>query len=74
MVELDKIRTLLDYYRQHNNEHAEKYMELATSTRLAGNEELSGIFVKLYLESRRLNRLFEAAKKHAVSEGVRKRQ
>ncbi|HAX93128.1 MAG TPA: hypothetical protein DCY25_04120, partial [Bacteroidales bacterium] len=58
----------------HNNEHAEKYMELANKASVAGNEELSNIFVKLYLESRRLNRLFEAAKKQTVKEGVRKRQ
>jgi hypothetical protein len=48
-------------------------MELANKASVAGNEELSNIFVKLYLESRRLNRLFEAAKKHTVSEGVIKR-
>jgi hypothetical protein len=66
MVESKKIRELLDYYRQHNNEHAEKYMELANRAKSNGNEELSGIFVKLYLESRKLNRLFEAARKRAA--------
>ena len=66
MVESEKVRELLDCYMQHNNQHAEKYMELANKAKLFGNEELSRIFVRLYLESRKLNRLFEAAKKESM--------
>jgi hypothetical protein len=63
MVESTKIRKLLDYYMQHNTEHAETYMEWANKASSSGNEELSRIFVRLYLETKRLHRLFEAAKK-----------
>lgn len=63
MEEMEKIGKLLDYYMQHNNEHAETYMDWANKASLNGNEELSRILVRLYLESKRLNRLFEAAKK-----------
>jgi hypothetical protein len=63
MVETKKLGKLLDYYMQHNNEHAETYMDWANKAKLTGNEELSRILVRLYLESRRMNRLFEAAKK-----------
>jgi len=63
MEEMEKIGKLLDYYMKHNNEHAEMYMDWANQASLNGNEELSRIFVRLCLESRRLNRLFEAAKK-----------
>lgn len=63
MTELEKIGALIDHWQEHNNEHAKLYMDLANKASLNGNEELSRIFVRLYLESRRLNRLFEAAKK-----------
>ncbi|MEW6001164.1 MAG: hypothetical protein AB1638_00715 [Nitrospirota bacterium] len=63
MEELVKIRSLLDYWLEHNNEHAEMYMNWANKALSFGNEELSKIFIRLYLESKRLNRLFEAAKK-----------
>jgi len=63
MREIRKIRHLLDYWMSHNEDHAESYMRWASWASDEGNEELSRILVKLYLESKRLNRLFESAKK-----------
>lgn len=63
MEEITKIRNLIEYWMKHNEDHAESYMKWAAKAANAGNEDLSRILVKLYLESRRLNRLFDSAKK-----------
>jgi hypothetical protein len=63
MTELEKIGTQIDHWREHNKEHAESYMDWAAKALDEGNEELSRILTRLALESKRLNRLFEAAKK-----------
>lgn len=47
---------------KHNDEHAESYMRWAAKAEALGNKELSRILVRLYLESKRLNRLFKLAK------------
>jgi hypothetical protein len=63
MTELEKIGTLIDYWQEHNKEHAKNYMRWAVQASDEGNEELSRILTRLALESKRLNRLFQAAKK-----------
>jgi hypothetical protein len=63
MEELEKVRILLDHWMKHNNEHAEIYMQWAKKASMCGNEELSKILIKLCFESKRLNRLFDSAKK-----------
>jgi hypothetical protein len=63
MEEIAKIGNLIEHWIKHNEDNAESYMKWATNAKHAGNEELSRILVKLYLESKRLNKLFEAAKK-----------
>ncbi len=63
MEEITKIRNLIDYWMKHNDEHAESYMKWAAKAEAVGNKELSRILVRLYLESKRLNGLFELAKK-----------
>ena len=68
MEELAKLRDLIEYWMKHNEHHAETYMKWAAKAANAGNEELSRRLVRIYLESRRLNRLFEAAKKSALLE------
>jgi|WetSurSiteA1Bulk_404760.scaffolds.fasta_scaffold01789_8 hypothetical protein len=63
MSEIRKIRHLLNYWMSHNENHTESFMRWAAWASDEGNEELSRILVRLHLESKRLNRLFEAAKK-----------
>jgi hypothetical protein len=63
MEENAKIGNLIEYWMKHNEDHAESYMKWAAKAASAGNEELSRILVRIYLESKRLNKLFEAAKK-----------
>ncbi|MEM3415449.1 MAG: hypothetical protein QW575_07750 [Thermoproteota archaeon] len=63
MKDADKIKNLIDYWMKHSNEHTENYMKWAVRAADAGNKDLARILTKLYLESKRLNRLFESAKK-----------
>jgi hypothetical protein len=61
MDELKKIKRLLNYWIEHNNEHAEIYRDWAKKAMILGNEEVSKIFELLYYETERLNRLVEKA-------------
>jgi hypothetical protein len=63
MEENTRIGTLIEYWMKHNEDHAESYIAWAAKAANAGNQELSRILVRIYLESKRLNRLLEAAKK-----------
>lgn len=63
MNELEKVGLLIDHWQEHNNEHAELYMDWAAKTSSLGRQELSRILIRLALESKRLNRFFQAAKK-----------
>lgn len=63
MEEIQKIRKLIEYCMKHNEDYAESYMDWASKAANAGNENLSRILIKLSLESRRINRLFEQAQK-----------
>lgn len=63
MEEITKIYDMIDYWMKHNDEHAESYMKWAAKAEAIGNKKLSRILVRIYLESKRLSRLFESAKK-----------
>lgn len=63
MKEITRISYLIEHWMKHNEDHAKSYMEWAMKASDAGNIDLSRILVKLYLESKRLNRLFESARK-----------
>ncbi len=63
MEKMAQIGSMIEYWMRHNEGHAKSYMEWAAKAADAGNTDLSRILVRLYLESKRLNRLFAAAKK-----------
>lgn len=63
MNQLEKLKGLLYYWTEHNNEHAKIYMDWAVKISSIGNEELSRTLVRLYMQQKRLNRLFEEAKR-----------
>ena len=63
MEQLKKLKRLLNYWTEHNNEHAQIYMDWAEKVSSTGNEELSRTLVRLYMEQKRLNRRFEEAKR-----------
>ncbi len=63
MDELEKLKTLLHHWMEHNDEHAEAYRDWAKKASSLGNEELSKILDLLYHETKRLNRLIEKAQR-----------
>lgn len=61
MDELKKLKKLLNYWMEHNDEHAEVYRNWAEKASSLGKEELSEIFEKLYRKTKKLNSLFKKA-------------
>ncbi len=61
MNELEKLKRLLRHWMQHNDEHAEVYMDWAEKASSLGKEELSEVLSSLYHETRKLDGLFEEA-------------
>lgn len=66
MDDLSKLRHLLEHWKEHNDEHAETYRQWAEKAAALGNKELSDVLGKLYHEAKKLNGLFEEAKKALV--------
>jgi hypothetical protein len=63
MNQLEKLKKLLSHWTEHNNEHANIYMDWAEKVSSIGNEDLARTLVRLCLEQKRLNRLFEEARR-----------
>ncbi|MEC4684148.1 MAG: hypothetical protein VST71_00225 [Nitrospirota bacterium] len=63
MDNLEKLKKLLHHWMEHNDEHARVYREWAEKTSALDKEEVSGILDRLYLETKKLNGLFEEALK-----------
>ena len=61
--QLEKLKRMLSYWEEHNNEHVKIYMEWAAKISSLGNKELSRILVRLYKEQKRLNKRLEEAKR-----------
>ncbi len=60
MEDIEKLRTLLHHWMEHNDEHARTYRDWAEKTSPI-NGELSGVLNQLYLETKKLKGLFEDA-------------
>ncbi|OGW53561.1 MAG: hypothetical protein A2Y81_10575 [Nitrospirae bacterium RBG_13_43_8] len=63
MDQLEKLKRMLNYWEEHNNEHIKIYMEWAAKISSLGKAELSKTLVRLYTEQRRINRCIEKAKR-----------
>jgi hypothetical protein len=61
--QLEKLKRMLSYWEEHNNEHVKIYMEWAAKISSLGNKELSRTLVRLYKEQKRLNKRLEEAKR-----------
>lgn len=61
MDELEKLKTLLHHWMEHNNEHVQLYRDWAEKASPLSNRELSEILRRLSNETEKLNRLFEEA-------------
>ena len=61
MKELERLKTLLTHWREHNEEHAETYRNWAEKARSSGEEDLAGILARISAETRKLTGLFDEA-------------
>jgi hypothetical protein len=58
MNELERLKKLLHHWIEHNDEHAEAYLEWSKKASSLGNKELSSILEKISVEAKKLNELF----------------
>jgi hypothetical protein len=58
MNELERLKKLLHHWIEHNDEHAEAYLEWSKKASSLGNKELSNILEKISVEAKKLNELF----------------
>jgi len=56
--EFEKLKKLLHHWIEHNDEHAEAYLDWSKKASSLGNKELSRILEKISVESKKLNDLF----------------
>jgi hypothetical protein len=61
--QLEKLKRMLNYWEEHNNEHVKIYKEWAAKISSLGNKELSRTLIGLYKEQKKLNRHIEKAKR-----------
>ena len=61
MDELEKLRKLLRHWMEHNDEHAEAYLDWSNKASSLGNKDLSTILRQISTESKKLNELFMKA-------------
>jgi hypothetical protein len=62
MNELEKLKSLLSHWQEHNDEHAETYRDWSKKTADLGNKELADILGDLHKRTKELNELFEKAR------------
>ncbi len=61
MDDLQKLRHLIGHWKEHNEEHANTYLEWSEKMKAAGKGELAGVLKELADSTARLGRLFEKA-------------
>ena len=65
MDEIAKLRHLIEHWAEHNEEHANTYLQWAEKAEKSGNKELCGILTEIADGTKKMNGLFEKAKKFA---------
>ncbi|MCX5717202.1 MAG: ABC transporter ATP-binding protein [Nitrospirae bacterium] len=63
MTELDKLKKLLEHWSEHNEEHAKTYLEWAEKAAASCDNELSSILKEIAENTKKMDGLFEKAKK-----------
>ena len=63
MTEPDKLKKLLEHWAEHNEEHAKTYLEWAEKASASGDKELSSVLKEIAENTKRMDGLFEKAKK-----------
>ena len=63
MTDLEKLKKLLTHWAEHNEEHAKTYLEWAEKAGESGDKEIYNILKEIAENTKRLDGLFEKAKK-----------
>jgi hypothetical protein len=61
MDDLQKLKHLIGHWKEHNDEHAQTYLEWSKKADTAGKKELSGVLRELADETMKVGKLFEKA-------------
>ncbi len=61
MDDLQKLKHLIGHWKEHNEEHAQTYLEWSRKADQAGKKELSGVLKELAEETMKVGKLFEKA-------------
>ncbi len=62
-TDMERLRILLEHWMEHNQEHADTYLQWAEKARISGDAGLSGMLREIAVETKKMNALFEKAKK-----------
>jgi rubrerythrin len=63
MTDLERLKHLLEHWAEHNEEHVNTYTEWAKKAEASGNKELSEILREIAESTKKMEGLFEKAKK-----------
>lgn len=63
MTDMEKLKKLLEHWVEHNEDHVKTYLEWAEKTETSGNKELYNILKEIAENTKRMEGLFEKAKK-----------
>jgi ABC-type multidrug transport system ATPase subunit len=66
--EMDKLKILLDHWMKHNLEHADTYIQWAEKIKTLGNPGLAGILNEIAVETKKVDGIFERARKSITGE------
>ncbi len=65
MDDMAKLKHLLKHWAEHNKEHAKTYLEWAEKAAASGDKELSAVVKEIAENTKRMDGLFEKAKRIA---------
>lgn len=63
MTDIEKLKHLIEHWAEHNEEHAKTYLEWAEKAGESGDKEIYNILKEIAENTKRLDGLFEKAKK-----------
>lgn len=63
MKDIEKLKKLIEHWAEHNEEHAKTYTDWAEKAKVSGNKELHDILKEIADTTKKMDGLFEKAKK-----------
>lgn len=65
MEELEKLKKLVEHWKEHNEEHLKSYKEWAAKAESMGNKELAETLAEIVKKSEKIDKLLKRASKSA---------